>query len=292
MMRMQQKSLIRDQMKNCLECGYPLSGKRTGRCPECGKPIQVDIDLSLALERSPRRIIFSFAIRMTVVGVLIALVIPFVTANFGRYSDGSSAFALVVSVPLILSSFLITPPWQDPVAISNGFGSRDRIRLATRWGSFSWLILASCSSLIASGLLPGTIIVAALGFLLGPIGLLCLFQLFLFFVCLDRLGHWMRDEVACSMIRFIHLSLIVIGIGVLVGIIGPILFPISPGFFPIYSAIVFVVMMLMVVALLILMTKTVWFTLLHSAENSASDRRLRERFDETRSFVDESDTRL
>ena len=62
--------------------------------------------------------------------------------------------------------------------------------------------------------------------------------------------------------------------------------------FPISSAIVFVVMMLMVVALLILMTKTVWFTLLHNAENSASDRRLRERFDETRSFVDESDTRL
>ena len=292
MMRMQQKSSIRDQMKNCLECGYPVPGKRTGRCPECGKPIPVDIDLSLPLERSPRRIIFSFATRMTAIGILILLVIPIAMASFGRYPDGSSAFALVISVPLIVSSFLITPRWQDPVAISNGFGSRDTIRLATRWGSFSWLILASGSSLIASGLLPGTIIGPALEFLWGLVCLLCLFQVFLLFACLDRLGHWMRDEAACSMIRFIHLSLIVIGIGVLVGIIGPILFPISPGFFPIYSVIVFVVMMLVVVVLLILMTKTVWFTLLHRAENSASDRRLRDRFDETRSFVDESNTRL
>lgn len=279
-------------MKNCLECGYPLSEKRAGRCPECGKPIPVDIDLSLPLERSPRRIIFSFAIRMTAVGVLIALVIPFLMANFGRYPDGSSAFALVISVPLIVSSFLITAPWQDPFAISNGFGPRDTIRLATRWGSFSWLVLASSSSLMASGLLSGTILGAVFEFLWGPVCLLCLFHVFLLFACLDRLGHWMRDEVACSMIRFIHLSLIVIGIGVLIGIIGPILFPISPGFFPIYSVIVFVVMMLMVVALLIIMTKTVWFTLVHSAENRASDRRARERFDETRSFADDSDTRL
>lgn len=292
MMRLTNSRFTRDQLTNCLSCGYPLHGRHSGRCPECGQPIETDVDVHLPLERSPRRIVLVFAWRMTVVAALLAVLIPVSMAMFGRFSDGSSAFAPIMAGPLILSSFLITPWWLDPIAISNGFGPRNTIRRATRWGSFLWIVLAAGSLLGASGLMTGTFIPAVFHFMWGVICLGCLFQVFLLFTCLEQLAFWMRDEFASSIIRFIHLSLIVIGIGVLVGIIGPILFPISPGLFPIYAVIVFAAMMFLMVVLMIVMSKTAWFTLVHHAENQASDRRVRERFDAERASDDDSDIRL
>ena len=223
---------------------------------------------------------------------LLAVVVPVAMAQLGRFPDGSASFPLVMGGPLIVSSWLLTPSWSESIALFNGFGLRDTVRRATRWGSLIWIPLAGASLLIYSGVMTGAIITALLDFLWGVICLACLFHVFLMFVCLERLAHWMRDEFACSMIRFIHLSLMVIAFGVLVGIIGPILFPISPGLFPVYSVIVFVVMMLMIVVLLLIMSKTAWFSLLHNAENRASDRRLRERFEQERSSVDDADIRL
>ncbi len=282
----------RDRPSHCLECGYSLRGNISDRCSECGTPIESDRAVHLPLENAPRKIIFAFAVRMTAVTFLLAVAVPIAMAQVGRFTDGSASFPVVMGGPLIISSWLITPSWREATAISNGFGVHDTVRRATRWGSLIWIPLAGGSILIYSGLMTGAIITAVLGFFWGVICLACLLHVFLMFVCLERLGHWMRDEFACSMIRFIHLSLIVIAFGVLVGIIGPILFPISPGLFPVYSVIVFVVMMLMTVVLLITMSKTAWFSLLHNAENRASDRRLRERFDQERNAGDDADIRL
>ena len=293
MMRLTPSRLSRDQLANCLGCGYPLHGKSSGRCSECGLPIDTTVDVHHALEQAPRSTILSFAWRMTMTTLLLVVLIPVGMTLFGRFSDGSSAFALVMSGPLIVSSWLLTPGWQSPVAISNGFGPRDRVRRLTRWGSFIWIVLATGSLLIAFGITAKPLVLRVVfDFLWGVVCLACLFQVFLMVLCLERLAYWMRDEFACSMIRFIHLSLIVIGIGVLVGIIGPILFPISPGLFPIYSTIVFFVMMLIMVVLLLVMSKTAWFTLMHQAENTAADRRVRDRFDAERSANDGSDIRL
>ena len=264
----------------------------SNRCSECGSPIGSGRDVHLPLEGAPRKIIFAFAVRMTVVAFLLAVVVPIAMAQLGRFPDGSASFSVVMAGPLIISSWLITPSWREAIAISNGFGVQDTVRRATRWGSLIWIPLAGGSLLIYSGIMTGAIIMAFLVFFWGVICLACLLHVFLMFVCLERLGHWMRDEFACSMIRFIHLSLIVIAFGVLVGIIGPILFPISPGLFPVYSVIVFVVMMLMIVVLLITMSKAAWLSLLHHAENQASDRRLRERFDQERTSGDDADIRL
>jgi hypothetical protein len=282
----------RDKLKNCLECGYSLFGSRSGRCSECGHPIDLKVDLSLPLERSPPRIISSFAKRMTLITLLLGVVTPVVMILFGRSSDGSSVFAMMC-VPLILSSWLITTPWRDPIAISNGFGPHDSVLQATRWGSFCWLLLAAGSFFLASGFMAGTLIPEfLLEILWGLVFLVCLFQVFLLFVCFEKLAHWMRDEFACTLIRFIHLSLIVIGIGVLVGIIGPILFPISPGLFPCYSVVVFCAMMIMTIILLVSMSRSAWFSLAHSAENLAADRRDRDRFAEEVPTNGDSETRL
>jgi len=292
MMRLTSKRFSRDRLTNCLECGYSLHGAMTGRCSECGHPIDRNVDVHLPLERAPRRIILALAWRMTAITILMAVLLPVTMVFFGRFADGSSAFALVMCGPLILSSVLISVWWRDPVAISNGFGPHDPIRRLTRWGGLIWLVLGTGSLLSASGLMTGTVIPAVFDFLWGVVCLGCLFQVFLLFVCLERLAHWMRDEFAGGMIRFIHLSLMVIALGVLVGIIGPILFPISPGLFPVYAAIVFVVMMIMVIVLLLVMSKGIWFTLVHHAENQASDHRVRQRFDEQRTTAEQTDTRL
>ena len=155
-------------MKNCLECGYPLSGKRTGRCPECGKPIQVDIDLSLPLERSPRRIIFSFAIRMTAAGVSDRAGHTFCDGEFRAIPGWFLRIRSGGLRSLDHEQFPDhRPHGRIPSRSRTGSAPRDTIRLATRWGSFSWLVLASGSSLIASGLLPATIIGATLRISVG-----------------------------------------------------------------------------------------------------------------------------
>lgn len=206
--------------KQCERCGYDLQGCRSKRCPECGAMISRRRRLAAA-PLSTMPLLFVRRIRTRLVAAAACAAVPIfaslglsiaVVAGTGSGARLSPACCMAVmsiaaaplvpfstvtaiaaagyAVGLALAVFLATTVFDEPSAVENGFGARDRLRRLARWSSLAWLATPLCAvpaAITGAGLWFNLLCVAiALGLLsLSPASF-----------HLRRIADWVRDDRA------------------------------------------------------------------------------------------------
>ncbi|MHC5113901.1 MAG: hypothetical protein ACYTGP_05680 [Planctomycetota bacterium] len=140
----QERSFTTATRRKCPGCGYSLRGLRgTGRCPECGLPIQMpqNVDDPLSLMPMPiiRRIRRACLVATMTVAVFVTIVIA---AVFGGHLVPKVLASVMAALVFawIVSAWMLTPVLSGPSAVFRGFTAASRRRRLARWLQWGWML--------------------------------------------------------------------------------------------------------------------------------------------------------
>lgn len=276
-----------DVDRPCRACGYNLRGLRFGiDCPECGEPSSIPDDIDQPLSLMPVRVIVAFIRGCWVASLCLIIIMGVVIAGqFPHVSQKWVQTALVgASVLWVGAVWWLTPAFPIRQAVIRGFSKHSRLRQATRWLQWGWVLMAGLrlvEILLPNAPASGAALLRfgqAVGMAAGLCGIVMLS------VLMERLAEWTRDDTAERMFNWAAWGLPIITILRLIDISHPLI------------SLAMLLLWLLAVGVfpwgLISLSSTVTLSIVHAKEHEMRMQRRQERQQEYQESVADSIKRM